>query len=227
MKPDLKKYLVIAALVIFVGLPILFYALGDFPRRSVLKEAISLCTLLAFSLVLGQFFLARSNMKIIELFSLRRIKNVHTVIAYSAVTLILLHPFLIVLPRFLEAGVDPWDAFATMLTTFDSTGIVFGLIAWVLLLVLMLSAMFRIRLIQKLHIDYPRWRHFHGMLSVTFTVFAIIHAITLGRHINTPMIVFYIVLALIGITMLMRMYWPGHTPFRKVLQTNVPAGEES
>ena len=41
MKLDLKTYNVIAAVLVFIGLPVLFYALGDFPRRSVLKEAIS------------------------------------------------------------------------------------------------------------------------------------------------------------------------------------------
>ncbi len=226
MKPDLKKYLVIAAVLVFVGLPILFYILGDFPRRSVLKESISLLTLLAFSLMLGQFFLARSNMEVIKLYSLRRIRSVHTVIAYSAVSLLLLHPFLIVLPRYFEAGVDPWDAFVTVLTTFDSAGIIFGLIAWVMLFGLTMTAMFRIRLIKTLRTNYPRWRHFHGILSITLTVFAIVHAIELGRHTHTAMAVFMVVLAVAGVAMLMRMYLPSRSRAQEPAPTPKTAGEK-
>lgn len=221
MKPDLKRYLVIAALFVFVGLPISFYVLGDFPRRSILKEAIAILTLLAFSLMLGQFFLARSNMEVIQLYNLRRVRSVHTVIAYSVVTLLLLHPFLIVLPRFFEAGVDPWDALKTMLTTFGSTGVLLGLIAWCLLFVLALTATFRFRLVKTLRTKYPRWRHFHGMLSVALAVVAITHAIKLGRHMDTPMAAFTIVLAVAGVAMLFRMYLPS-----KPSRAHEPAGAE-
>lgn len=224
MKPNLKKYLAVAAVLVFVGLPILIYALGDFPRRSVLKESISLLTLLAFSMMLGQFFLARSNMEAIKLYNLRRVRTLHTVIAYSAVSVLLLHPFLIVLPRFFEAGVDPWSAFVTMLTTFDSAGIIFGLAAWVMLLVLTLTAIFRIRLVKTLRTKYPRWRHFHGMLSITLTVFVILHAIELGSHTNTPMAVFMIVLAVAGAAMLLRMYLPNRSPAQKPMREPETAG---
>jgi len=208
VKPDLKKLIAIAALVVFVALPILFYALGDFPRRSVLKEAISLLTLVALSLMLGQFFLARSNMGVIELYNLRRIRTVHAVIAYFAVSWLLLHPFLVVVPRFFEAGIEPWDAMTMMLTTYSSTGIALGLAAWVLLLVLTVTAIFRIRLIKALHTKYPRWRHFHGMLSIALTTFALLHAISLGRHTDTPMATMLIVVSVVGVAMLLRMYFP-------------------
>lgn len=206
MKLDLKKYNVIGAVVIFVVLPVLFYSLGDFPKRSLLKESISVLTLLAFSLMLGQFFLARSNEAVIRLYNARHVSMTHKVIAYSAVSLFLLHPFLIVVPRYFEAGTEPLDALIVMLTTFDSLGVVLGLTAWALMLVLGLTAMFRVRLIKRFPIKYRNWRKFHGYLTVTFIGVAIWHAIELGRHTEKLMATFMIVLAAAGTTLLFRMY---------------------
>ncbi|KAA3621227.1 MAG: hypothetical protein DWQ08_14355 [Proteobacteria bacterium] len=113
MKLTARTRAIMAALAVFIGLPLLLYALGDAPRRSVLKESISILTLLALFLMLGQFFLARGNKLVLELFEPRQIQRVHKYIAYSAVGIILLHPALVVMPRFFEAGVRPWDAFFT------------------------------------------------------------------------------------------------------------------
>lgn len=202
----LRVLYAVAALLVFVGLPLLFYALGDFPRRSSLKEAISVATLLAFSLMLGQFFLARSNMDVIALYSLKRVKRVHKVLAYSAVAVLLLHPVLIVLPRYFEAGVDPLDALVTMLTTLGNLGVVLGLIAWVLLFILVSTSLFRIRIIEALHTKYPKWRRYHGGLSVALVAAAIVHAIDLGRHTTLPMATFYVAVAAVGMGLLFRMY---------------------
>jgi len=127
MKLTARTCAISAALAVVIGLPLLFYALDDAPRRSLLKESISILTLLAFSMMLGQYFLARSNETLPSLFEPSQIQKVHKYIAYSAVAVMLLHPVLVVLPRHFEAGVKPWDALVTMLTTFDSLGILLGL----------------------------------------------------------------------------------------------------
>lgn len=209
MKVTAKGYAIVTALAVFIGLPLLFYALGDTPRRSILKEALSILTLLSFTLMLGQFFLARGNETILSLFRPRQIRGVHKVIAYGAVGVMLAHPFLIVLPRYFEAGVRPWDAFIIVVTTFDSLGILLGMGAWVLLLVLAGTSLFRIRLIQRLQIRFPAWRYFHGVLAVVFATLAIWHAIELGRHTDTAIATFFITLALTGTTLLARQYWRG------------------
>ena len=149
MKRTARTYFLVTALAVFIGLPMLLYILGDTPRRSLLKETISVLTLLSFSLMLCQFFLARSNAVLLELFRPRRIQKVHKVIAYGAVGVFLVHPFLIVLPRYFEAGVKPWDALITMLTSFDSLGVLLGLAAWVLMVVILVTSMFRIALIKR------------------------------------------------------------------------------
>ena len=207
MKLTAQRVTILAALAIFVGLPLMFYALGDAPRRSVLKEAISLATLLAFAAMLGQFFMARSNTWLLSVFKPVQIQKVHKYIAYTAVAVILLHPALIVLPRTLEGGVRPGHAFITMITEIDSLGIVLGLVGWVLLLVLVVTAFFRKPVIKRLSTHYRGWRYFHGGLAVTFTVLALWHSITLGRHTDVAMATLFLTLALIGFVLLARLYW--------------------
>ena len=207
MKFSARAYVISTAVAVFIGLPLLFYVLGDVPRRSLLKESISILTLLSFTLMLGQYFLARSNEALFTLFKPPQIQKVHKVIAYGAVSVILAHPFLVVLPRYFEAGVKPVDAFITMITTFDSLGILLGLAAWTLLVMLGVTAMFRRRLIKRFKIKYRNWRYFHGFLAVTFTVLSIWHAIELGRHTDTAIATFFIAIALVGGALLARLYW--------------------
>lgn len=208
MKFTVQRVTILAAITVFVGLPVLFYVLGDAPRRTVLKEAISIATLLAFATMLGQFFMARSNTWLLSVFKPPQIQKVHKYIAYSAVAVILAHPALIVLPRTLEGGVRPWDAFVTMITEIGSLGIVLGLIAWVLLLVLAVTAYFRKPIIKRLPTHYKGWRYVHGGLAVGFTTLALWHVIELGRHTDIAMSVLFITLSLIGFAMLAKLYWP-------------------
>lgn len=207
MKLSARTLAIVAGLAVFVGLPLLLYALGDAPRRTVLKEVLSVLTLLAFTMMLGQFFLARSNAMLLSVFKPLQVQKVHKVIAYSAIGVILLHPALIVLPRFFEGGIRPWDAFVTMITDFGNPGIVFGLVAWCVLVVLGLTVFFRKRLIPHFALRYRGWRYFHGGLAVTFTLLALWHTIAIGRHTDIAMAVFFIILALLGFALLVKMYW--------------------
>ncbi|PKQ62340.1 FAD/NAD(P)-binding:oxidoreductase [Labilibaculum filiforme] len=202
MEKRIRRYNIIVASIVFIGLPILFWALGDFPRRSSLKEILSVLTLVAFSLMLGQFFLARSNKKVLTGHKMSTIIKYHKYIGYIFVSVLLLHPFLLVLPRYFESGVEPTDAFITIITTTNSIGVVLGIIAYCLLLILGLTSIFR----NQLKMSYKTWRVFHGILSIVFIAIATIHVIDLGRHTNTAMISYFVTLSGIGIFLLLRTY---------------------
>lgn len=219
MKITAKTYAIVTGLAVFVGLPLLFYTLGDAPRRSLLKEALSLLTLLAFTMMLGQFFLARSNETLLSLFKPPQVQKFHKVIAYSAIGVIFLHPALIVLPRFLEGGIRPWDAFVTMITDWGKPGIVLGMIAWSVMVVLGLTVFFRKTLIPRFTLRYCGWRYFHGALAVGFTVLALWHAVALGRHTDIAMSVYLLTLAAVGFAMLAKMYW-GAAPKKSISTTS-------
>jgi predicted ferric reductase len=173
----------------------------------VLKEAISLATLLAFAAMLGQFFMARSNTWLLSFFKPVQIQKAHNYIAYAAVAVILAHPVLIVLPRAQEGGVRPWDAFITMITEVGNLGIVLGLVASGLILMLAVTAWLRKPVIKRLSAHYRGWRYVHGSLAVSFAAVALWHSIELGRHTDIAMSVLFLGLAALGFAMLARLCW--------------------
>lgn len=207
MRTYLKMYHLLIAVALFISIPIVFYLMSDAPQRSLLKECLSLITVLSLTLVVGQFFLARSNSLIMNSFHPMTIQKVHKAIAYTALVVLLVHPFLIVFPRYFEAGVKPLDAFIIMLTTLSSIGILLGLLSWTLLILIGITAAFRASIIRRWKIKYPNWRYFHGVASVIFIVIALWHAIDLGRHTNVSLSIYLVISALLGGVLLFRLYW--------------------
>lgn len=198
-----KNYNRIVAILVFIGLPILFWVLGDTPKRSTLKECLSLCTLLAFSLMLMQFYLSRINRGMLKDHKMSAVIKWHKVLGYIFVTVLMLHPFMIVLPRYFESGVDPQDAFMMMLSATDSWGVVLGMIAWCLMVIIGITSIFR----KSLPMTYKTWRTIHGILSLLFIVVATMHATELGRHTDKPMTIFMVVAAAGGALLLIRTYF--------------------
>lgn len=203
MEKRIKIYNIIAAVVIFFGLPILFWLLGDFPSRNALKNGISLLTIFAFCMMLAQFYLARSNKNILAAHKMSKVLKYHKYIGYIFISILIIHPFLIVVPKYFDSGLDPIDAFVMIITTFESSGIILGITAWILMLIIGVTSFYR----KKLFLAYPNWRYFHGILSIVFIIISSWHAIELGRHINLPMSIFIIILAGIGVLLLLKTYF--------------------
>jgi predicted ferric reductase len=190
--------------VLFIGIPILLYALEEVPRRTLLKESLSLLTVLAFSVTIAQFFLIRGHRRMFPDSSTAGIVKVHKATAYFFIAVLLVHPFLIVLPRYFEAGITPKDALFTIITSFHSVGVITGVCAWVLILLIGITSFFRSQLFAK----YTTWRIVHSILSVLFLMCGSWHAIDLGRHMN-PLLSSYLVAgALSAVLLLVRTYIP-------------------
>jgi len=198
----MKTYNRLAAILFFLAMPLLFWALGDTPRRSFLKESISLLTILGYFLMLGQFFLSRGNKKVLKPHKTGKVLRLHKIIGYIFVSVLLVHPVLIVVPRFFEVGISPSEAFSTILSTWDSQGLILGMIAWSLMLILGITSMFRNKLVMK----YTAWRVFHGILSTVFITLATWHAVELGRHTDLPMSLYMGTIAGLGVLLLVRSY---------------------
>ncbi len=90
-------------IVLFTGLPIVFFITGEFPRRSLLKESISLLTIIGLCLILVEFFLSRSGHFLWLRYNMVKVISTHKIIGYVFLCVFLVHPFLIVLPRYFEA----------------------------------------------------------------------------------------------------------------------------
>jgi predicted ferric reductase len=195
-------YLAVGALV-YVVVPVLYVLLGDFPERTVLKDSISILVLVAFFLMCGQFYLSRVNKLTLKKTKMAKVIANHKRIGYIFIPILALHPFLVVFPRYFEAGVSPMDAFETMLTTFGSRGIILGLVAMFLMLLLGLTSLLR----KKMSLSYKSWRLLHGVLSIAFLTLATWHAVDLGRHTDAILSTYMIVVAGIGILSLLAVYF--------------------
>jgi predicted ferric reductase len=196
------KYL-ITGFIIYLAVPLLYMIFGNFEGRTILKELLSLITVAAFYLMLSQFYLSRVNIVNIKGHKYSKVVKLHKIIGYIAIPLILLHPIFIVLPRYLEASLDPIDAFILMITNFDSRGIILGLIALFLMLVIAITSILR----KKMKLKYTTWRKMHGFLSLAFIIVATFHAVELGRHMDAFLSNYTIVMASIGIVFLIRLYF--------------------
>ena len=187
---------------ILIALPILFFILGDLPHRTILKNIISIITIISFFILFAQFFLSKINTSIKEFSNFVKVVKIHKFIGYVVLPVLMIHPILIVVPRFFEVGVDPFESFIKMITTIDTLGVLLGIIAWILMLSLGITSMFR----NKLNISYKSWKIFHGILSLTFIIIASWHAINMGRHMSLPMSILIVLLVLITIISVLKVY---------------------
>jgi len=189
------------SILVLTGMPLLIWVMGHFPERSLLKESLSVITMLAFCQMLGQLFWARTNRSAVSGLKMSQVVTYHKVIGYTVVFILFLHPFYLVFPRFFEAGVSPVDAFITIISTLNQ-GVVLGMIAWCLMLTLGITSFVR----KKLPMQYKTWRVFHGILAMLFIATAAWHVIDLGRHANPAMSILISMLAAGGILLLLKTY---------------------
>lgn len=188
--------------VIFVGIPLSIFSVSLLPGRSIVKEILSFLTILAFFQMLGQFYWSRLNQSLKKKMKTIRFIKIHKFIGYGMIFILFIHPFLLVVPRFFEGGVDPFDALLKILTTFESLGVILGMIAWGTMLILGVTALIR----KQLPFDYKSWRWLHGILALVFMITASWHVIDLGRHSNLAMTMMILVLGSSGVMMLMKVY---------------------
>ncbi len=176
-------------MIVFTGIPLLIWALENAFERSILKESLSIMTILVFCQMIGMFFLSRTNKYAVKKIKMSRMVKFHKIIGYTCIPIMLLHPVFIVVPKFFESGVAPFDAFITIITTLNQ-GVVLGITAWCLMLILGITSLIR----NKLPIKYTTWRIFHGILAIIFILTAAWHVIDLGRHSSIAMSILIILL---------------------------------
>lgn len=202
MKNMLYISKLVPVVIIFIVVPILLYATGDFPKRHFLMESLSVTTILGFSVLVSQFFLSRVNKKLVKEIRMVKVLKIHKVVGYLFISILLMHPFLIVVPKFFDDGISASDAFLKLITTFGSQGLIMGMIAYTIVLIIMITAFFRF----KLNLKYRTWRKLHGFLTLSFLLTATWHVIDIGRHSNEFFVIYYILIAGSAVFFLIRTY---------------------
>ena len=202
MRAYIKSNFLRQSVLAFTGMPLLIWTMGNFPERSLMKESLSVMTILAFCQMIGQFFWTRKNRSAVANLKMSKVIKYHKIIGYTFVIVLLVHPVLLVVPRFFESGVAPVDAFITIITTFTNQGVVLGIIAWCLMLTLGITSLAR----KKLPMKYTTWRVFHGILAILFVSVAAWHVIDLGRHSSLAISTFISVLTAGGVLFFLKTY---------------------
>lgn len=200
MNKESNIFKLLPLIITFIGVPLLLWVLGEFPKRNILMESLSLLTILGFTLLLSQFFFSRINKSLVKDIRMVNVLKIHKFIGYLFISILLLHPFFIIVPKFFDSGVSPADAFLKLITTFSSLGVILGLTAYTCMVILIVSAFFRF----KLHLKYRTWRNLHGYLTMLFVITATWHVITLGRHSNTSFSIYYVLMVASGIYYLLK-----------------------
>ncbi|MCP5538245.1 MAG: ferric reductase-like transmembrane domain-containing protein [Akkermansiaceae bacterium] len=212
MNHVIRSYSSLIMGVFFLVIPAALVVFGPTPARgSWLKDFLSILTILGFSMMLGQMYLTRIKSAFTRGMKLPRVVRLHKAIGYLLVSVILLHPAFIVLPRYLEAGARPIDSLITMVTEFDNMGIVLGLAAYALMILLGITAVFR----TKMPISYRQWRVLHGILSILFIAFGTWHAVDMGRHMDRVLSIYFITLATIGCLLVLQLYLFNNQPSKE------------
>ena len=199
MHMDFKTKIFRQPVLVFTGMPLLIWSVGNYPERSWLKESLSVMMILVFCQMVSLFFWSRSNAVAVKDLKMGRIIKIHKAVGYTCVAFMLLHSVFLVVPRLFEAGVLPGAAFLNVITTFNRR-ILLGMLAWSLLLTIGLSAFAR----NRLPMTYKTWRKFHGILAVLCVTAAAWHMINLGRHSNLALSMLIILLTAGGVGLLLK-----------------------
>ncbi len=202
MKKTTHSSFITRSLLVYTAIPVFIFLLENQTGRALYKETISLITIIAYCLLTGQFFWSRLNFHAIRSTSAKKLVTLHNTVGYICILVLMLHPLLLVVPRFIDRGVAPADALLVIITTFTSKGVVLGIIAWFLMIIIGLTSLFR----KKMRLRYPDWQVLHGILSLLFIVAATWHATELGRHASFAMSRLFVIFAGGGVLLLAAKY---------------------
>lgn len=191
------------AAAVFAGFPVLFMLIkGVFSGRNAYLEIFSLITITAWCLVPGQFYWFPGNRFLPLHLRSWTLARYHMVIGTLLVLLLCSHPFLLLLPKLFEYGISPQEAFFTMIST-PHAGVISGIISWLLLATLGVTAWFR----KLLPLRYHVWRQLHGILAFLVLICGLHHVLFLGRHITPLITVIFILFALAAAGMMVRRWF--------------------
>ncbi len=168
-----------ALLAIYVCVVLIPYGLGlasdNVTYRGWYTELVTILSMAGLAMMLTQFALSGRLDRVSSRTGVDNGLLVHRKAGEILALFFLLHPFLIVAPRFWISGAFAID---DLLLVFSESLTATGLYAWSLLIIWVLMSMFR----DKLGMSYEAWRLSHGIGAVAIIILATDHVVTVGRH---------------------------------------------
>lgn len=168
-----RKLALIYSLGLFI--PYLISRAINMDDKGVYVSIISMINLLAMMAFFVQFPLG-SRLKQIPIFAnIDWSISKHKKVGQWLGAIFLLHPLLILAPRFL---VSFDDALISIIETITSPQMLTGVIAWCLMIVWILTSIFKNRLPMR----YETWRFTHVIGFVAIAILATLHVTSIGSH---------------------------------------------
>lgn len=169
-------------LLLFIAIPVGLAIGQDVYVRSTFQSAALLVSVAAFGIMLGLFWLTRLLPRGMVDAKLITLLKCHKVLGYLCGLFLLAHPVLMIARRFWAVESNPIDNFILLLR---SPLMLPGIIAWALLLIIVLLALFRRALPAKL------WRMQHRITSIALVLLASWHVLAVGRHNGLMLSIFW------------------------------------
>ena len=158
-------------IMIYLGvvlLPLGLSWLSSRPPRSVLDELASGAGMLAFAIVLAEFLLSGRFRAVSNRIGIDVTMRFHQLLARTALVLALVHPF----------------AYRTPSMTIDVSALATGLLAWALLGLVFLLALFR----NRSNMPYEAWRMVHGIGAALIAGLLLHHTLYAGHYAQDPVL---------------------------------------
>lgn len=168
--------------------------------RQFPDELASYFGLLGLALLLLSFLLSGRFRAVSGRIGIDRTMRAHQLMAIVLGLAVLLHPYLYTLPVNQSL---PWDTGSQQSLNLGVGAFITGMTAWILLPVLIMTAIFR----DKLPCRYETWRMLHGIGALVVAAAAVYHALAAGHYSGEPLlIIFWLGLASVALLTLLRSY---------------------
>ncbi len=173
----------ILLLLLYLGValtPVVLAYLQDLPSRPFRDDLSSGLAMTGFAMLLLQFVLIGRFRTLSARTGIDVTMRLHQLIARSLAVFLLLHPFLYVTP----SGTPlPWDPTGQLTLNLAGFATLTGILAWGLLAILMLMAIFR----HRLEWSYEAWRLSHGLGAGLIALLGAHHVLEAGRYSADPL----------------------------------------
>ena len=174
-RPPLTFPQLLAVYIALTLLPYLWSLAQGLEVRGPYQLILTMLNIAMFAALLAQYPLSGRIAAVTRIAGVDNSMHLHRKAGEIVGLFFLLHPLLIVAPRFLIA---PQKALADVWNSITTGEVSTGVFAWSIMTVFVLMSMYR----EKLKLGYEAWRISHGVALVAVAILGADHAVSVGRH---------------------------------------------
>lgn len=165
----------LAVYIALTLLPYLWSLAQGLEVRGPYQLVLTMLNIAMFAALLAQYHLSGRIPSITRIAGVDNGMHLHRKAGEIIGLFFLLHPLLIVAPRFLIA---PQKALVDFWSSVTTNEVSTGVFAWSIMTVFVLMSMYR----EKLKLGYEAWRISHGVGLIAVAILGTDHAVSVGRH---------------------------------------------